>query len=117
MEELAQLILKTYGIAGLLLLTPLIAVKLIWDHSKEQGRQLQAANERVNETHAKRVDDAKQIADRLMGMVQEHAELSKETNMALERVGDLLSILQNSAVQLRVSRSKRPTNKDDEDYP
>jgi len=97
-DELLKLIMNTYGIVGLIILSPLVALKFMWEHSKDLQKQLQAANERVNETHSRRVEDAKEVGGKLMEMIGEHAELSKETNMALERVGDMLSVLQNTGV-------------------
>jgi hypothetical protein len=107
MEELVQLVFKSYGIVGLLLVAPLVALKFMWAHAKDLQVQLQAANDRVNDVHGQRVKDAQQVAEKLIVMVQEHAELSKETNMALDRVGDMLSILQNNAVQLRLNPTHR----------
>jgi hypothetical protein len=100
-EELVQLVFKTYGIVGLLLIAPLVALKFMWNHTRDLQVQLQAASDRVNGVHDQRVKDAKEIAEKLMDMIQEHAALSKETNMALDRVGDMLSILQNNAMALR----------------
>jgi ubiquinone biosynthesis protein COQ9 len=97
-EQLFELVFKSYGIVGLIILAPLVALKYMWNHSKELQTHLQTANERVNETHSRRVEDAKEIAGKLMAMIAEHAELSKETNIALERVGDMLSVLQNTGV-------------------
>jgi predicted sugar kinase len=97
-EELFQLIIKSYGLLGLVMLSPFVALKFMWSHAKDLQKDLKAANERINETHSRRVEDSKEIADKLMEMIKEHAELSKETNIALERVGDMLSVLQNTGV-------------------
>ena len=105
MEELFNLIVKTYGVAGVIMAAPVVLVKYLWDDNKKLRDSLQAANDRVNETHAKRVEDAKEVAERLMTMVQEHSELSKETNIALDKVGDLLTVLQRESVELRVGLS------------
>lgn len=94
MEALLELILKTYGLAGILLLSPLAAVWFLWKENKELRGLYQAAMEKVNETHLKRVDDSKAVSEKLLAMVQEHAELSTETNLALDRVGDTLTIVQ-----------------------
>ena len=107
MEQLFELVFKSYGIVGLIILAPLVALKYMWNHAKDLQAQLQVANERVNETHSRRVEDAKEIGGKLMVMMGEHASLSKETNMALEKVGDMLTVLQNSGMShLRGSRSK-----------
>lgn len=109
MEQLFELIFKSYGIVGLIIISPLVALKFMWTHLKEVQVQLQTANERVNETHSRRVEDAKEIAGKLMAMIAEHAELSKETNMALEKVGDMLTVLQNSGFnKMRGGRTNGP---------
>lgn len=94
MEEFIQLISKTYGIAGLLLLSPTIAVIYLWRHLQKMEDRYQAALDRVNDVHQKRVDDAKSVSETLIKIVQEHAELSKEINIALERINDTFTILQ-----------------------
>ena len=95
MEEIIHLIIKSYGIIGVILLSPMVALKFVWDHNKHLQGQLQIANDRVQEATTKRVDDSKSIVDKLLIMSSEHASLSKETNHALDRVGDTLSIIQN----------------------
>lgn len=105
MEELLHLITKTYGIIGLILISPMFAMKFLWDHNKKLAEQLQAANDRVQEVSNKRVEDSKAIVDKLMQMSSEHASLSKETNLALDRVGDTLSIIQNGGFMRRDRRS------------
>lgn len=94
MDDFIQLITKTYGLAGVLMFAPIIAVIYLWKHSQTLQDKLQLANDKVNEVHQKRVEDSKQVADKLMEMVQEHAELSKETNIALERINDTFTVLQ-----------------------
>jgi hypothetical protein len=96
MEEFIHLITKTYGIAGLLLLSPAIAVVFLWRQSQTLQDKIMLAQDRVNDVHQKRVDDAKAISEKLMTVVQEHAELSKETNIALERINDTFTVLQMS---------------------
>lgn len=91
MEELIQLFTKTYGVIGLLLIAPFIAVKMLWTRIQELQKDLQAALQAVNDAHGKRVEDAKAISERLLEMVKEHSELSKETNIALDRIGDMLT--------------------------
>jgi hypothetical protein len=105
-EELVQLVTKTYGLIGLILLSPLIAMIYLWKHTQKLQDDLKVANQsvveaerRVNEATIKRVEDAKSIVEKLMEVSAEHASLSKETNLALDRVGDTLSIIQNGGFQ------------------
>lgn len=84
MDELIQLIFKSYGLVGVILASPLVAVVFLWRHNQALQDKLQAAND-------KRVEDAQRITDKLMLMSSEHASLSKETNLALDRIGDVLT--------------------------
>lgn len=86
MEEVIQLIAKTYGVAGLIMLSPFVAVVFIWRHSILQGKELARINEQ-------RVVEARAIIDKLIVIVGEQSALNKETNIALERVGDMMSIM------------------------
>ena len=89
MEDLLQLIVKTYGLAGLIMLSPFIAVVFLWRHNISQAKEIARINEQ-------RVQDSKAISDKLMVIVGEQSGLNKETNMALERVGDMMSVLSQS---------------------
>jgi len=84
MDELVQLIVKTYGIAGLIMLSPFLMLMYVWRHNQ----RLAAEVSRVQES---RVNDAKAISEKMLTMVEEQAGLNKETNIALDQVRDLLS--------------------------
>jgi uncharacterized protein YpmB len=112
-DEIFKLIVKSYGIIGLVLLSPFVAVFFLWKHTQRLQDKHEQALEKVNETHLKRVDDAKQVTDKLLVMVEEHAELSKETNVALDRVGDALVIIQAQG-GLNLPNRPRPRRKDEE---
>lgn len=86
MEELIQLITKTYGIAGLIMLSPFVAVVFLWRHNLKLQDKLETSQE-------KRIKDARDVSDRLIKVAENQSSLSKETNMALENVGDALSLL------------------------
>lgn len=97
MEELVQLVIKTYGIIGLVMLSPFVGIMVLWRyHVKMQDKNHKSNEElqnKLNELNQKRVDDSKAIIDKLLLVAGEQGALSKETNMALDRVGDLLSII------------------------
>lgn len=95
MNEIVELVVKSYGVIGIILLSPMVALKFLWDHNKKLIDQIQAANDKQAEVSNKRVEDAKAIAEKLMELSSEHAGLSKETNIALERIGDTLTVLAN----------------------
>jgi len=87
MDELIQLVFKSYGIVGVIIFTPVIAVVFLWRHTQTLQERLQTAND-------KRIEDSQRISDKLMGMASEHAVLAKETNMALDRIGDMMTAVQ-----------------------
>ncbi len=89
MDDLLALIVKTYGLAGLIMLSPFVAVFFLAKHIINQTKEIARINEQ-------RVADAKAISDKLMTIVSEQSGLNKETNMALERVGDMMSVLSQS---------------------
>ena len=45
MEELIQLIAKTYGLAGLIMLSPFVAVVFLWRHTVAQTKEIARVNE------------------------------------------------------------------------
>jgi hypothetical protein len=93
MESILDLIVKSYGIVGVILISPILAMKYLWNHNQSLQEKLQAANDKVAATESKRTDDAKEIAKTLISMAAEHAGLAKETNLALDRLGDTLTLI------------------------
>jgi hypothetical protein len=94
-EDLLQLILKTYGVAGIIMLSPFAAVWILWKANEKLRTEIQSANDKVSAVQDKRVDDAKEVASKLLAMAKEHAALATETNAALDRVGDMMSMIQS----------------------
>jgi hypothetical protein len=88
-ESFIKLIADTWGLAGLLILSPLIGMIYLWKANLKLQADLQGLND-------KRIDDSIKTSDKMLAMVKEQASLSTETNLALDRLGDALSILQNS---------------------
>jgi hypothetical protein len=93
-DELVQLIAKTYGIAGLIMLSPFIMLGYVWKNNvklHDQVSKIQAeraaAVEKVQEA---RVGDAKATFEKMMVLIEEQAGLNKETNIALDQVRELL---------------------------
>lgn len=102
MEELVQLIAKTYGIAGLIMISPFVMLGYVWrnnaklqaDISKvhEQRNAIQEQrNADVSRVQEARVNDAKQISEKMMELMEEQAGLNKETSIALDQVRELLT--------------------------
>jgi len=104
MDELIQAILKSYGVIGLLILTPVIAVVFLWKDNvrlnnelralvKEFSEKIDDMGKRVVASQEKRVDDSHSITSQLVEMISEHTASAKETATALDRVGDMVSML------------------------
>lgn len=112
MDDLIQLIQKTYGIAGLILLSPFVGLYFVYRDNrslrvenaelhKSHAASLQGnakdALDRVSQVHDKvtaaqvqRVQDAQGITTMLITIVSEQSGLNKETNIILERISDYL---------------------------
>jgi hypothetical protein len=84
MDELIKSVLQSYGLVGVILAAPLVGLVYVWKDNK-------ALQEQVVEAQKQRVADAQQVADKLITMIQEQAGLAKETNIALDRLGNMLS--------------------------
>jgi hypothetical protein len=110
--ELFELIQKTYGIAGLILLAPFGTTYLLYkdnkalrkensDLQKEHAAELDktndqwtekfmAANDKVVAAQVSRVQDAQGISSKLIATVSEQSALNRETNIILDRLTDYL---------------------------
>jgi hypothetical protein len=106
MDEIIQLIAKTYGVVGIIILSPMISTIYLWkENSKlhaealamaaKHADRLDETGTRVTESQDKRIADAQGIMNRLMEMVSAQSALNKETNLTLDRVGDMVSMLLN----------------------
>ena len=84
MSEILELILKTYGIAGALLLMPFIAVVYLFKENKSLHADVMSVQKQ-------RVEDAQAISNKMMEIVSVQSALSKETNIALGRVAETMS--------------------------
>jgi hypothetical protein len=104
MEEFTHLILKTYGIVGIIILAPYLAVVFLWkenvrlnnlsrEREKEFTLQLDEMGKRATTAQEKRVEDSQVITNKVIEMVTEHVAQAKETTTALDRVGDMVSML------------------------
>lgn len=105
MEKIVQLVMETYGIAGLIMLSPFVAVAALWRERSSQSDKfetakksyddkLAAVNDRLVAAHEQRVKDAQAITGKMVEMVAEQSAMNRETNLALDRVGDLMSVIQ-----------------------
>lgn len=120
MTDLIELISKTYGLVGLLILAPMASTFYLWKHVVDlQAKLVKSAEEhtetikilhqarildveRVNglimEVQEKRVSDAQVVVAKLITTISDQTAMNSETNQALERVGDFLAISQTKAI-------------------
>ena len=111
MEELVQLIVKTYGIVGIILLTPTVACIFLWrhyvsvteghtGHGKVWGDKLQALADsnaaKIEVLQQKRIDDVRALGDAVLRIAIEQAAMNKETNMLMERINETLQAVISS---------------------
>jgi len=116
MEKIVQLVMETYGVAGLVMLSPFAAVVVLWrenlriqkdakdsetkyrtsctDCDKAYADKLASINDKLVSAHEQRVKDAQAITSKMVEMVAEQSAMNRETNLALDRVGDLMSVIQ-----------------------
>lgn len=106
MDELFQLIVKSYGVVGVIILSPMISTIYLWKenqklHEKmlnltgEHAKGIEGVGERITEVQDKRIADAQGIMTKLMDLVSAQSGLNKETNLALDRIGDMITMLLN----------------------
>lgn len=113
MEAIVELILKTYGIAGLIMISPAIAAVALWRHSvtvqtehdkalaevnklriedaEKHAALLAAANDKVVKAQEQRVQDANSVRDKLVDLMTQQTAASQDVYTALDRVCDFLA--------------------------
>lgn len=115
MEELFQLLVKSYGIVGLLIAAPFGAAVYLWKDNKELNKDLVSlgkehaktlqelhaahakvlteANDKVVVAQQQRVQDAQGVMSKMIEIVSEQSSLNKETNIALDRISETVSVM------------------------
>lgn len=106
MEEIISLITKTYGIAGVIMLSPFMGLVVVWRHNvklqkdkddinKAHNEAMKLLREAITAVQEARVADAKSINDKILTFVAENAKVSSEISSALDQVRELLSEMLN----------------------
>lgn len=119
MESLVDAIIKSYGLIGLIMMSPFIAAVYLWKDNVRLNKSLQelaqkytdaidGMGQRVVAAQEKRVDDSKGISVQLMAMVGEHSAQAKEQTLALDRVGDMVSMLNAQIGSIATSAQNPP---------
>ena len=88
-----MLISKTYGIAGLIMLSPFLGLFVVWKNNIKLQNDLAKVQE-------SRVNDAKATTEKMLTLVEESSGTAKETNIALDQVRDLLMHITTTKKQL-----------------
>lgn len=102
MDEIIQLIIKSYGLIGIFLVLPLVACYFLWKENKRLTLQIQAShddaakkiqecNDRIIEALKTRVADAQAISGKLMEMTSEQTASNKEFISALDRLTEIIT--------------------------
>lgn len=102
MDDLIALIVKSYGLVGLFMLSPIVASIYLWKDNvrlNNDMRAIAAANaklvdeigQRVVAAQEKRVADSQNLTDKLVELISDHTGAQQETNAALDRIGDMVS--------------------------
>lgn len=104
MEDLVNAVIKSYGLVGLIIIVPMVAVVWLWrdnvrlndkmrEMQNEHSKLVDQLGQRVAAAQEKRVDDSHGITTKLVEMIAEHTAAAEKTNLALDRIGDMVSML------------------------
>lgn len=104
MEELIQAVLKSYGLVGVFMVSPVAATVYLWrentrlnnklqDMAERFSTQMDSMGQRVVAAQEKRIEDSARITVQLIQMVSESVGSAKDTAVALDRVGDMVSMV------------------------
>lgn len=105
MEELFNLVLKSYGIVGVLVLLPAAASVVLWKQNKELHAEvvaqtnlaLEAQKDRTKDQQA-RVADTERMMEKVVEIVREQTALNTEINGVLSRLGDSVDKLERNVL-------------------
>lgn len=105
MEELLNLILKTYGLVGVLILLPAIACVFLFRQNRELHAEvvaqtnlaLEAQKDRTKDQQV-RVADTERMMEKLLEIVREQTALNTEINGVLTRLSDSVDKLERRSL-------------------
>lgn len=97
MDHLLDLVVRTYGIVGIIILAPYFACGFMWREIRAQAVKIEDKNkellDKLTDLQNKRLDDAKHLATKMADVSQAQSLSSSETNMTLQRISDIISEL------------------------
>ncbi len=108
MEDLFQLVLKSYGIVGVMLLLPVAACVVLWKQNlalhaevvAQSSVALDAQRQRSTDQSA-RVRDYERMAEKLFEIIKEQTELNTEISSVMSRVGATVEKLERQTLTNR----------------
>lgn len=116
MDELVHAVLKSYGLIGLFMFLPVVATVYLWIENKRLNNKMQdmaerftgqidTMGQRVVGAQEKRIEDAGRLSTQLINMVTESVKTAKDTAVALDRVGDMVTMVggQINALNAQIS--------------
>ena len=104
MEDLIQAVVKSYGLVGVFMVSPVVSTVYLWienrrlntkmqDMAEKFTTQIDSMGQRVVAAQDKRIEDSARITTQLVQMVTESVGSAKDTAVALDRVGDMVSMV------------------------
>lgn len=101
MEELLQLVWKSYGLVGFLILLPVVACVFLWkqnlalhkDVAVQSGVAFDVQRQRTND-QSKRLADYERMMETLVQLIKEQSALNAETNGVLTRMNETVERLE-----------------------
>lgn len=103
MEEIIILVQKSYGLLGVFVVLPLVALVVVWRQNVRLQNSVVSAHEAVTDAQKARVKDTQDVNIKLIEVLQEQTGLNTETNLALERIGEAMN-----EVHRMLSQNRRP---------
>ena len=98
MEDLLQLVLKSYGLVGVMLLLPVAACVVLWRQNLALHAEVVSQSNVALDAQKQRSADQERMTEKLLEVIKEQTELNTEINGVLSRVGITVEKLERNAL-------------------
>jgi hypothetical protein len=98
LEDLLQLVLKSYGIVGVMLLLPVAACVVLWKQNLALHAEVVSQSNVALDAQKQRSADQERMTEKLLEVIKEQTELNTEINGVLSRVGITVEKLERNAL-------------------
>ena len=98
MEDLLQLVLKSYGLVGVMLLLPVAACVVLWRQNLALHAEVVSQSNVALDAQKQRSLDQERMTEKLLDVIKEQTELNTEINGVLSRVGTTVEKLERNAL-------------------